>query len=820
MKKLFFAILILFSGVLQAQHIKIAGRTLDSQTSEVLPFTNAAIYTTADTLFVRGASSDISGSFTIGGVTAGTYIMRVTMVGYQPWERTMNVTKDINLGDIALEQGALLSEVVVEAVRPIFTMDGERNIYNTVDDPSIQTGTAVDALQNAPGIEVDAEGNVRLRGTQEVGIWINGRENRMNEEALKQYLKTLPANSIKRIEVITNPSARYGGGRPVVNIVTRGKSVENRFLSVGLNSSTKPELMPWLSYIHSSEKWDIDIYANLGYAHDSTAFFGNDALLTPLGDTSRTDVYRCATNKHTTNTMMAIDVAYHSDSLTTLYLWYSAFAYWSDLTYSNQTNRREFIYWPGDYSFSETMAKLNSKPSRGFFDGIWYEHMFDDSTGHTLMFGYFGSAMWNDSLISASRRYAVNPQNDIDYQCMNKGSDWFHAVELAYMLPFGSRDTATGVFKNELEAGFEGFYHSNSSAVAVDTVGNHGSARCGWLSSNTVLHNKNASLYASYLRRWGSFTIKGGLRGEMQSGHVSYPDAPTHDFSHTDFMLVPSVHVTYSSPRNSSFAFSYTRRMSAPQINDYSSRRFYRLDEFSVGNPLLKKGCTHNVEFKFDKYLESSSFGVNVFYSALTNQLGTLTDVVFENDVFQSIVTFSQPVNIGSASNGGADFHAVYRPNAFLNVRFNGSVFYDYLNLQFRDGTESYRSGMWCYSLRLNAWVKLWNQVQLFGNVYYNSPTQSLFSTTLSRKGIDIGANADLLRHRLSINLCMKDIFDWNGWSTTSSNPYFASDVDVKMLSRYASLGLTFRFGQMELEREPRRSMRRQPTEFSAVDMM
>ena len=86
-------------------------------------------------------------------------------------------------------------------------MDGEKNMYNTKEDASIQTGTASDALQNAPGVEVDAEGNITLRGVSSVEIWVNDRPSHMNEEALKQYIKQLPANAIERIEVIANPSA-------------------------------------------------------------------------------------------------------------------------------------------------------------------------------------------------------------------------------------------------------------------------------------------------------------------------------------------------------------------------------------------------------------------------------------------------------------------------------------------------------------------------------------------------------------------------------------------------------------------------------------
>lgn len=104
-----------------------------------------------------------------------------------------------------------MKRVTISANKPLYAVDGEKQLYNTAEDPSVQTGTASDALQNAPGVEVDAEGNITLGGSQGVEVWINDRPSNLSGESLRQYIKTLPTNAIERIEVITNPSARYGG---------------------------------------------------------------------------------------------------------------------------------------------------------------------------------------------------------------------------------------------------------------------------------------------------------------------------------------------------------------------------------------------------------------------------------------------------------------------------------------------------------------------------------------------------------------------------------------------------------------------------------
>lgn len=710
-----------------------------------------------------------------------------------------------DLGTLKLSQGTMLSAVQVSATRPIFTMDGEKNIYNTSDDPSIQSGSAVDALQNAPGIEVDAEGNIRLRGNQEVGIWINGRESRMNVEALKQYLKTMPANNLKRIEVITNPSARYGGGRPVVNIVTQGKSNDNQLLSLGVSCSSRPEALPWISYIYNDEKLEADLYANFAYFNETISQNGQEVLLNYNGDTSRTDQYTRKRKDRSINAMVSADLAYHPDSLMSIYAWVSVMPSWTGWKSSTSVHRREHIYMPGDYSFEEQMRKnLKGRPNGGFMDGIWLERTFDKNTGHSLMGGYYGSLWKRDSLVEGVRNFhTVNP---LQFRQKNEGEEWFHCMEISYIRPFGKMDTLSGISTFELETGGELLFTKSLSLVITDTTSWENLTNCKWMSSSADVRNSSANLYASLLRRWGSLTLKGGLRIETQNGNILYPDDSSYSFSHQSFLITPSIHLTYSTDGQHSFALGYTYRTGVPNTSDFSSRKFYTLDGYATGNPLLKNSATHNLELKWDMYRDGlGSTGVNCYYSALSNHQETMQDVVMDNDIFHRIVTFSHPVNIGSSWKGGIELHGVYRPSAFVSVRLNGNIYYDYIDLEYRN--ENYRNGMLCYTLKLNTWVKLWNKVQFFGNAYYSSPTQSLFNTVLSRKGIDLGVNVELFDRRLSLNVSVNDIFDWNSWGNISANPYLMSNTDLKLISRYMSFSAILRFGKMDLEGPKRRNV-------------
>ena len=254
--------IITLQGGVWAQKSRISGSVVDAETGEAMPFVNVALMRQLDTVFLRGATTDMSGRFVIGTVDSGSYLMQATFVGYMPIFNMINVAGDIEGVILRMHRGTTLQEVQIVSEKPLYMMDGEKNMYNAHEDVSIQTGAASDALQNAPGVEVDADGNITLRGVSSVEIWINDRPSHMNEEALKQYIKTLPANAIERIEVITNPSARYSTSGGVINIVTNQNITRNELLCLGVRATTTPAISPWVSYVWANDKVDFNIYLN------------------------------------------------------------------------------------------------------------------------------------------------------------------------------------------------------------------------------------------------------------------------------------------------------------------------------------------------------------------------------------------------------------------------------------------------------------------------------------------------------------------------------------------------------------------------------
>jgi hypothetical protein len=277
MKILRYCILILLFVIFSIQNLlaqnssyTITGRVSEKNSNLPLFYVTIGLLHAEDSTVVGAASTDKEGVFMFSNIKSGNYIIKTAYTGYDVFEQTVAVSGEnliIKIDSIFLQPAAeMLEGVTIASTKPIYVNDGEKVLYNVSEDASIQTGTATDALQNAPGVEVDIEGNITLRGVSSVEIWINDRPSRLQAENLKTYLQQLPANALERIEVISNPSARYTakGTGGIINIVTKSNIKKNSFISFGLNGSTRPMVSPWFSYMFSNEKFSINLYLN-GY---------------------------------------------------------------------------------------------------------------------------------------------------------------------------------------------------------------------------------------------------------------------------------------------------------------------------------------------------------------------------------------------------------------------------------------------------------------------------------------------------------------------------------------------------------------------------
>lgn len=815
-KILLFAILVIAMPVVVfAQNFTVKGKLVDTKTGAGIPFANVALCRTTDTLFMRGATTDVDGMFVIKDVASKDYLLTISYVGYERVVRPLKVKGTTDLGTINIKQvSKLLDEVKVVAEKPVFSMDGEKNIYNTSDDPSIQTGTASDALQNAPGVEIDADGNITLRGNQSVDVWINDRPSHMDGEALKQYIKMLPANGIERIEVISNPSARYGGGTPVVNIITTQKVQRNEFVSMGLNGTTRPdqrvwisEMKPWVSYVFANDKFNFNIYANFGYDRSNSEYTGSSVMLNENGDTARVTDYSSTSNREAIESYIGGHLSYTIDDNNSMGAWYGAYPRWGSNEEWGRSERFDYKYddfgnllsiMDNTYQGTET-TPMRTVPNGGGYFGAWMEHKFDKETGHKVNISANGNGYNSRSNTHHDRFYEVFPEFNIDREVDNLWKNFNMNLQADYTLPFGKQDTTTKRFANELQAGLD-YGRNNRRNWSLSNWNSMGFlvGKADYLNSDNQQSDDEFSGYVTYQRRFGNLTAKVGLRGNILSQDLRYYDAPEYSMDSVFYNLTPSLHLSYTTKSMHNISFSYTRRITQPGLSQLTLYKEYEFDNYgNLGNPDLLPTYNQNIELQWDKYfMKFGSVGAQFFYSSNTNQISTLSNVTY-SDFYGHVVSYSMPMNIGNSWSTGLDINVTFRPSAFLNIRFNGSLRYDNEDFTFRD--EHFPNKNWSYRFRLNAWAKLWKNYQFFVNAHYGSPTKSIFTITNARKGVDVGMNADFFDRKMTVNLNIHDIFNINAWHTENVNPFYNSVSNWKPMSRYITLGITFRFGKMEL---------------------
>lgn len=792
-------IMLAMNGNSHAQQI-VTGKLQSAKDKQPISFANIAMMRATDTTFLRGVITDEQGVFNINNDTVAT-VLRLSAVGYETRFVAVPNTRDggptglgkIDMGTLMMHEGAMLLDVVkVTEKRPLYTVDGEKDLYNVAEDASIQTGNASDALQNAPGVEVDVEGNVTLNG-KSVTVWINDRPSHLEGEALKQYIKMLPANSIDRIEVMKNPSARYGGGSPVVNIVTNRKMLKNSFVSLGANGSSRPSISPWISYVYSNEKFNISAYVSYsgGKNHYTTtgegSMYDEDSVLSRQWDYTNTGNSR--NNFMWTN----LNASYEFDSMNRISGWFGAYPSWSKSQSTNDMTRTEFLFAAGDYS---NLNESNSRNlSYGGYGGIDFTHKFNNE-GHQLSVAFNGN-FWGNRTRSSNRcDYFHQPQMSYNEQNSSRAFNGSGSLGVEYSLPYSKQ--------GEIEVGVSVDLEGDNEYLLRDTFDYAlNTFLCDQLRSDTN-HTPGHGLngYLTWRRNWGNFTLKLGGRGNYAFEHDWHEGLPEYDVTTRRFTFSPSVNMSYRTKDMHNFSLSYRMYTTKPSAGMMSTYMRYYVESVMTGNPLLESDYTHNADLSWNKYFTKfGSVGISASYSAELNEINTITDARFV-DFFGRIVDYSMPINGSDGRQFSLNANCMYRPTGFFNVRLNAGLTDDWYSVTVRAGEPPVEDRMVSWNIRCKIWAKLWNKLEVFVSGRYNSPSHgwSKLQVNHERKAIDLGMSADFFDRKLSLYFNASDIFNWSSWGTTNINPYNTTTYDSKYVTRYVTFGATLRLGKMELE--------------------
>ncbi len=789
----------------------VVGVLRDAKTGEFMPYVNLAVLDSVDNEFVKGGISNMEGVFEINGVPQGAFVLRVSAIGYENYLHPFHVTNNTNLGTLRINPGVTaLGEVTVAAERPLYAMEGEKLIYNVSEDPSIQTGTTEDALQNAPGVEVDVEGNITLRGVSSVEIWVNDKPSKLTEENLKTYLQTLPANAIARIETITNPSAKYATeAEAVINIVTSAHIKSNQFVSFGVNGSNQPFVSPWVSYMWKKDRVSINLFASGRYSNrenktDSWSQQRRDAATEGEYEVTWADTVSQQDNNRSYSGNLFLNIDYEIDSTSDISVDAGGY-YNANLNNMMRTERQTYYYLDSMPAYSMLFADhtKDNSDTRSIFGnlGADYTKKFDNE-GHNLRIGLNTRLTNNSGEEWYNRFYEVYTDLDEHRYMLSRTYNFNGSLDARYNRPYSKDGELSYGLRSDhtrMDFTYDRFY--DTIGILVDSLRTY----------RMIGAKSSLNADVNWTHRWGGFTLSTGLGVEGERNMYNFiSDMPFADdsvFYHLNFR--PSIHLTYRTEDMHNLKLNYSMRMSGPGRNQVTRFRTYGENSYSTGNPNgLKDSFTHNMEAGWQKFFERfGNIGIEAYGRWSTNDVSRLTDAEYDN-YLDRIVSYSVPYNMGSSWRYGTSLNMTYRPSGFFNVRLYANLYnYGYRMEYERNGVPQIdEREKWSWSVRVNAWAKLFDRLQVTASANYNSPTISLMSERKARYFLNMGLRSDFFNRRLSVFVNVQDIFNWGatiGSGSTNTNPYYLSDSTRKMLnSRYISAGFTLRFGKMELEKK------------------
>ena len=675
---------------------------------------------------------------------------------------------------------------------PLFVSEGETVTYHINRDPQAQRGTLSDALQNVPGVKVDTEGNISLRGVSEVMIFINGKPSHFDEESRKNYLQQVSAASIERIEVMTNPSARYTTATDtgVINLITNGEERSERHLSMGIQTNTHPEVSPWVSYIWSNRRFAFNAnlkgtYSNNIKHTDKYSYSFVDHIDTKANVMDTASYLRSHSDDTSRYYCMELFLKgeYHPDDRNDFMVFFNITPNISKSATLSNTYRKEYLHDIGEYEYAIYNENLESM-SFGSTGASWH-HRFEQP-GHTLGVQVNSDFDFGGNAAKEIRTFKEQPFLNRNILRTNDFIDIGNEAKVEYTYPYSQN--------GELYLSLTNNFRPDNNVGLYDTLGIDGYVNDAMRSENRKFSRDHLSGVVMTQIHLGRLTLKPGLSYENTWLRARYFDTPEYDTVMRFAHWLPSIHLSYRTESQHNFSASYTRKNDYPWMRYFTRRVMYEEESFTLGNPLLKPTLIDVFELSWSKYWERlGSVHIKGYYNNSLHAINQVYDVAYDA-FFGRVVPYSKPVNLNKYYEAGGEFNLTYRPSAIFNIRLDANVFDSYIETLYDKTQDSVIvSNLWAYNLRLSTWAKLWDKLEVHATAYYNSPTQTLFATQQTAYGIDFGLRADFFDKRLSVLLNAYDIFNWNKEDNYTFNPYYISYSSYKANSRYVSLELVYR---------------------------
>jgi ferric enterobactin receptor len=784
-KKLaFFLVIFLITCTAFAQQAgkgTLTGKIVDAASGQPLPFATIAIFRQGDEL-VEGGIADTDGNFSIS-LPYGTYFAVVEFMGYGALKLAdFSISREqalINLKSIRLEGNTSdLDEVVVRGEKTLMELSLDKRVFNVGEDLANAGRTTADLLMNLPSIAVDTEGNVSLRGSSNVRILIDGKPSGLVSFKGSRGLQQLPASMVERVEVITNPSARYEaeGMSGVINIILKkdnNQGFNGSFEVIG-GTPTNLGLAANLNYRHKKINW----FVNYGIARRKLPREGNLVQEAFGGDTTFiSDQYTEGFVKSLDNNIRAgLDYYFNEKSiLTASYLWRRSDAQRiTDIRYEDYIFDRRNMQSYTLRRQDETEKEPNSEVS------VTYKKSFG-TKGHELtgILTYLDYWENSDQLFTQSTFTPEgNRQADLLQTSINDEFEKQYLMQLDYSKPIWK--------EGKLETGLRSSFRNMENDFVVSERDENGNFFPLPGLDNIFLYQENIhAVYGILGNKLNKFSYQGGLRAEytdVKTTLVKTDEVNPRQYAN----LFPSTHLTYNFNKENALQLSYSRRVRRPVYNDLSPfMTFSDARNFFSGNPDLDPEFTDAFEMGHIKYFEKGSFFSTLYYRDTRDKINRIRRV----DNVGNAITITE--NLNSEISFGVEFTTDYNPRPWWKMDMNFNFFHAKIDAS--NISDSFSATTYSWFARHNSRFKLGNGVDLQIRANYQARQRTAQGVRKSIYFMDLSASKQVFHGRGTMVLNIADIFNTRRDRYILEGPGFYTIGDFQNVRRQINLTLNYR---------------------------
>lgn len=778
-----YILLFLFLGFLNSaiadaeeKFFKIIGVVVDQSNKQTIAYATVVAYEKESKKLLGGVTTTEKGSFELQVNTDQVYL-EISFLGFKT--KTIKTiefkNKMARLGLISLSQDSeVLDEVVIQGERSQTEFKLDKRVFNVGQDLSSTGASALEVLNNVPSVNVNIEGQVSLRGSNGVQILINGKPSVLASDE-SNALGSITADMIEKVEVITNPSAKYEaeGTAGIINIVIKKDDREGVNGSLTLNTGWPHNHSVGLSVNKRTEKLNLISQLGVGYRElprfneNINKDFNRGTELITDGEEYRNELFY--------NAILGADYYFDSTNSITVS---GSFSYEiedqpSETDFALKNNVNEILQ-----SWQRTEVTEADNPKYQY--EIQYIKDFKDHEDHLFTLSAIGNLFWKEQSSDFQDVYAVGGNGDEFQRTATDFGEVKYTFNADYTKPINK------VWK--IEAGSQYVIQDVGNDYSVENLVNG-----EWVVDPTLTNNFEYTqgvlgIYGTSAYEKDKWGIKVGLRAEhtdLNTYLVTTDERNDQEF----WNLFPSAAASYKYNERLSFQTGYSRRIYRPRLWDLNP--FFNIrNNFNIrtGNPKL-----------LPEYTDSYELNTILTYDKITQNLGIYirhtTDVIERVSTFQDNVSFFSPENIGTNTIYGLEYNYKFSLKRWLNI--NGDLFYNVFTREgrFNDQDFDFTNDRW--STKLTSKFKLKNNWDIEMTHRYNSGFQTVQGDASANYFMDLGIRKKMMKGKTILNLSVRDVF-FSRFNETQVVQNDFSIYSFRQSGRFITLGFSYGFGKGE----------------------